>query len=80
VPSAFPSECKQNTEHASSTRLGSMRRAQLAGELRPSSLILEVLKGNQRGRHNIRVNEQYRVTFRWEGNHAYEVRCKDYHS
>jgi proteic killer suppression protein len=41
---------------------------------------LEPLKGNQKGRHSIRVNEQYRVTFRWEGNHAYEVRCEDYHS
>ena len=41
---------------------------------------LEVLKGDQRGRHSIRVNEQYRLTFRWEGNHAYEACCEDYHS
>lgn len=41
---------------------------------------LEALKGSQRGRHSIRVNEQYRITLRWEGNHAYEVRCEDYHS
>jgi plasmid maintenance system killer protein len=25
------------------------------------------------------VNERYRLTFRWEGNHAYEVCCEDYH-
>ena len=41
---------------------------------------LEALKGEQRGRHSIRINDQYRVTFRWEGNHVYEVRCEDYHS
>lgn len=41
---------------------------------------LEALKGDRSGRHSIRVNEQYRFTFRWEGNHAYEVRCEDYHS
>jgi proteic killer suppression protein len=41
---------------------------------------LEALKGDRRGRHSIRINEQYRVTFRWEGNHAYEVCCEDYHS
>jgi toxin HigB-1 len=41
---------------------------------------LEALKGDQYGRHSIRVNDQYRLTFRWEGNHAYEVRCEDYHS
>ena len=41
---------------------------------------LEALKGERRGRHSIRVNDQYRLTFRWEGNHAYEVRCEDYHA
>jgi proteic killer suppression protein len=40
---------------------------------------LELLKGDQAGRHSIRVNEQYRVTFRWENGHAYEVRVEDYH-
>ena len=41
---------------------------------------LEALKGGERGRHSMRVNDQYRLTFRWEGNHAYEVRCEDYHA
>ena len=55
--------------------------AQRISDLRsPPGNRLEALRGNQRGRHSIRVNEQYRVTFRWEGNHAYEVRCEDYHS
>lgn len=55
--------------------------AQALDDLRsPPGNRLEALKGDQRGRHSIRVNEQFRVTFRWEGNHAYEVRCEDYHS
>ncbi len=41
---------------------------------------LEGLKGDRSGWHSIRVNEQFRLTFRWEGNHAYEVCCEDYHS
>ncbi len=41
---------------------------------------LEALKGGKRGRHSMRVNDQYRLTFRWEGNHAYEVCCEDYHA
>jgi proteic killer suppression protein len=41
---------------------------------------LEALKGNWKGRHSIRVNDQYRLTFRWEGDNAYEVCCEDYHS
>jgi len=45
----------------------------------PAGNRLEVLKGDQAGRHSIRVNEQYRITFRWENGHAYEVRVEDYH-
>lgn len=40
---------------------------------------LELLKGDQAGRHSIRINQQYRLTFRWENGHAYEVRVEDYH-
>ena len=40
---------------------------------------LEALKGEHSGRHSIRVNEQYRLTFRFEGDDAWEVRCEDYH-
>lgn len=40
---------------------------------------LEALKGQMRGRYSIRVNEQYRLTFRWEDGHAYEVAVEDYH-
>lgn len=45
----------------------------------PAGNRLELLKGDQSGRHSIRVNEQYRVTFRWKDGHAYEVRVEDYH-
>ncbi len=45
----------------------------------PSGHRLERLKGQHAGRYSIRVNDQYRVTFRWEGGNAYEVRVEDYH-
>ena len=45
----------------------------------PAGNRLELLKRDQAGRYSIRVNEQYRVTFRWENRHAYEVRVEDYH-
>ena len=45
----------------------------------PAGNRLELLKGGHAGRHSIRVNDQYRVTFRWENGHAYEVRVEDYH-
>jgi toxin HigB-1 len=40
---------------------------------------LKALRGEMSGRHSIRVNEQYRVTFRWENGHAFEVTVEDYH-
>jgi toxin HigB-1 len=40
---------------------------------------LEALAGDRKGQHSIRVNQQYRLTFRWENNHAHHVCCEDYH-
>ena len=40
---------------------------------------LKPLKGPLKGRYSVRVNEQYRVTFRWENGHAFEVAVEDYH-
>lgn len=39
---------------------------------------LESLRGDLKGHHSIRVNEQWRLVFRWEGNNAYDVRLMDY--
>ena len=40
---------------------------------------LEALKGNFKGFHSIRINDQYRVIFRWLNNNAESVRILDYH-
>jgi proteic killer suppression protein len=40
---------------------------------------LHALTGNLAGRHAIRVNDQYRIVFRFEGEHAFDVQCTDYH-
>jgi len=45
----------------------------------PAGNRLERLKGDQAGRLSIRINDQYRVTFRWNRGEAYEVRVEDYH-
>lgn len=45
----------------------------------PPANRLEPLKGDRKGQHSVRVNDQYRITFRWEGTDAYEVCCEDYH-
>lgn len=40
---------------------------------------LEALKGQHRGQHSIRVNEQWRVCFQWRDGNAHKVRIVDYH-
>lgn len=40
---------------------------------------LEALAGDRKGLHSIRVNQQFRVTFRWGQYDAYDVCCEDYH-
>ena len=40
---------------------------------------LEKLEGDLEGFHSIRVNEQWRLVFRWEGGNAHDVRLTDYH-
>ena len=45
----------------------------------PSCNRLELLRGDQMGRHSVRIKDRYRITFRWDGGHAYEVRIENYH-
>jgi proteic killer suppression protein len=40
---------------------------------------LEALKGGRKGQHSIRVNDQWRICFRWREGNAYEVEIVDYH-
>ena len=40
---------------------------------------LEAMRGLQAGQYSIRVNQQYRVCFRWEDGYADEVEVTDYH-
>lgn len=40
---------------------------------------LEPLRGDRNGQHGIRVNDQWRVCFRWDDGDAYEVEIVDYH-
>ena len=40
---------------------------------------LESLKGDLKGLHSIRVDDQWRLVFRWHGNDAHQVRLMDYH-
>jgi toxin HigB-1 len=45
----------------------------------PPSNRLEKLRGDRQGFHSIRINDQWRIVFRWVENNAHEVSIVDYH-
>ena len=45
----------------------------------PSGNRLEALTGDRKGQHSIRLNDQYRLCFRWNNGDANEVEVVDYH-
>lgn len=62
-------------------KLSYLHAASTVTDLRvPPGNRLEALKGSSTGKFSIRVNDQYRITFRFDAGHASEVCCEDYHS
>lgn len=53
--------------------------AQLSDLASPPGNQLEPLKGDRKGQHSIRINQQYRVCFVWTGDGAKDVEITDYH-
>ena len=45
----------------------------------PPANRLEALKGSRSGQHSIRINDQWRVCFRWKDGDAFDVTIVDYH-
>jgi proteic killer suppression protein len=61
-------------------KLDQVNRVEDLGELAiPPGNRLEALRGDRAGQHSIRINEQYRVCFRWERGEAHDVEIADYH-
>ena len=57
-----------------------LNQARVLEDLRvPPGNRLEALKGNRKGQHSIRINDQWRLCFRWSDGHAFDVEIVDYH-
>jgi proteic killer suppression protein len=69
-----------NIEAVAMRKLAMLNRAAKLEDLRvPPGNRLEALKGSRAGQFSIRVNDQFRVCFRWKSGGAYEVAIVDYH-
>jgi toxin HigB-1 len=69
-----------NIESVARRKLRQLELANRLDDLRvPPGNRLEALKGDRAGQHSIRINDQWRLCFRWVGTDAYDVEIVDYH-
>ncbi len=67
-------------QRAARRKLLLLHQARSLADLRaPYGHHLEALKGDRHGQHSIRVNGQWRICFRWQGQDAFDVEIVDYH-
>jgi proteic killer suppression protein len=69
-----------NIARVAARRLGAIDFAETLEDLRdPPGNRLEALKGDRKSQYSIRINDRYRVCFRWQNNKAWDVEIADYH-
>lgn len=69
-----------NIEIVAMRKLAMLHRAANVNDLRiPPNNRLELLRGDRAGQYRIRINDQWRVCFRFEGGNAFDVEIVDYH-
>ena len=72
----FPSEIQRSALR----KLRMLNRAQTLNDLKvPPGNKLEKLHGDRVGQMSIRINDQWRICFRWENGDCYDVEIVDYH-
>ena len=72
----LPTEIQQRARR----KLRMLDAATVIDDLRvPPSNRLEKLKGDRRGQHSIRINDQWRICFVWRDRYASDVEIVDYH-
>ena len=70
----------RNIERVARRKLLYLNRAIDLRDLRsPPGNRLEALRGDRRGQHSIRINDQWRICFRWKDGDAFDVEIVDYH-
>jgi proteic killer suppression protein len=76
----FSSKLPHDLQRVAQRKLKQLHGAATLEFLRvPPGNRLEQLSGNREGQWSIRINEQWRICFRWEAGNAFEVEITDYH-
>jgi proteic killer suppression protein len=66
-------------ERVAFRRLRALHNAETLADLAGFGMSVEALKGDRAGQYAIRVNDQYRICFRWQPGRATDVEIVDYH-
>ena len=70
----------QNIQKVALRKLWVLDSADVLQDLRlPPGNYLEKLSGDRAGQHSIRINDQWRICFKWRDGDAYNVEIADYH-
>ncbi len=73
--------CPSQLQRRARAKLFLLDDAETLADLRiPPSNHLEALKGNRKGQHSIRINQQYRICFRWTEAGVHDAEIVDYHT
>jgi proteic killer suppression protein len=76
----FSQRFPQNLHRAAWRKLAILDAAEQSSDLRvPPGNRLEKLSGDRTGEYSIRINDQWRICFRWRDGDAYDVEITDYH-
>jgi len=76
----YSKKLPQNIQDVALRKLRMLNRAKIINDLRvPPGNRLEALKGDRAGQHSIRINDQWRICFKWDEGYKYDVEIVDYH-
>ena len=74
-----PGKKWRSIERSARVKLALLDAATSLKDLSLPGLRLEKLVGDRAGQFSIRVNDQFRICFRWQDSDAYDVEITDYH-
>ena len=76
----FSKKLPQDIQKRALTKLRMLNVAGVLDDLKiPPNNRLESLSGDRQGQYSIRINDQFRICFRWLDNHSFDVEIIDYH-
>ncbi len=77
---SFSRKLPHDIQRTALRKLRMLNRAVKVNDLKvPPSNHLEALHGNRKGQHSIRINDQWRICFKWSNSEARNVEITDYH-